>query len=93
MVLPTARSHSWIFELLPAEMICRSVDWVSTRGHGPAADQGHVSSQRQLQFVAGEVPDLDHSVSGAGNETLVADLERDTPDLAHVAGDDPVQFP
>ena len=63
------------------------------RGHGPAADQGHVSSQRQLQFVAGEVPDLDHSVSGAGNETLVADLERDAPDLAHVAGDDPVQFP
>ena len=52
-----------------------------------------MSSQRQLQFVAGEVPDLDHSVSGAGNETLVADLERDAPDPAHVAGDDPVQFP
>ena len=73
-------------------MICGSVDWVSTRGHGPAAHYGHVSSQRLLQFVAGEVPDLDHSVSGAGNETLVDDLERDAPDPAHVAGDDPVQF-
>ena len=63
------------------------------RGHGPDADHGHVSCQQQLQFVAGEVPDLDHSVHGAGGEILVADLERDAPDLAHVAGDDPVQFP
>ena len=58
------------------------------RGHGPDADQGHVSSQQQLQFVAGEVPDLDHSVSGAGNETLIADLERDAPDPGHDAGDE-----
>ena len=63
------------------------------RGHGQAADQGHVSSQRQLQFVAGEVPVLDHSVRSATGETLVADLERDAPDPGHDAGDDPVQFP
>ena len=74
-------------------MICGLVDWVSARGQGPAAHYGHVSSQRLLQFVAGEVPDLDHSVRGAGGETFVADLERDAPDPGHDAGDDPVQFP
>ena len=72
-------------------MICGLVDWVSARGQGPAAHYGHMSSQRLLQFVAVEVPD--HSVHSAGGETLVADLERDAPDPAHVAGDDPVQFP
>lgn len=61
--------------------------------HLQTAHGRDVTGQRETQLAAGQIPDFDHSVVGAGGKPLVRVIDRQASHPAGVAGDHTHQFP
>jgi hypothetical protein len=63
------------------------------RGDGEAAHGANVAGERDFEFAAGDIPDFDHAIGGAGGEPLVAVVDGNGLDGPGVTGNNTHELP